>query len=109
MAGRGFVMPTQPPPSKPTIVFFQTEESEGAFVELPLLPQPYCDQLSPAEQEIVCSMLEGHSNADVAKQRGTSSRTVSNQIATIFKKLNVNSRSELSDLLFNPAHKSKQS
>jgi len=40
-------------------------------------------------------VLEGQSTASVAQARGTSPRTIANQIATIFRKLGVSSRAEL--------------
>lgn len=40
--------------------------------------------------------LSGLSNAEVAKKRGTAVRTVANQLQSLFRKLGVNSRAELS-------------
>jgi DNA-binding NarL/FixJ family response regulator len=40
-------------------------------------------------------MLEGRSNAEIARDRGTCARTVANQIASMFRKLGVQSRAEL--------------
>jgi DNA-binding NarL/FixJ family response regulator len=40
-------------------------------------------------------LLEGKRNADIARERGTSVRTVANQVAAIFRKLKVRSRAEL--------------
>jgi DNA-binding CsgD family transcriptional regulator len=51
--------------------------------------------LSPAEREVVLSLLQGKSNGDIAAARGTSDRTVANQIASIYKKLGVRSRAQL--------------
>ena len=51
--------------------------------------------LSPAEREVTELVLAGLSNAEIATQRGTASRTVANQIAVIFSKLGVGSRAEL--------------
>jgi DNA-binding CsgD family transcriptional regulator len=53
------------------------------------------DHLTPAERQVVLAVLAGLSNAEVARLRGSSPRTVANQLATIFKKLGVRSRSEL--------------
>jgi DNA-binding NarL/FixJ family response regulator len=51
--------------------------------------------LSGAEQAIVEAVLRGRSNREIAEERGTSVRTVANQMASIFRKLCVGSRSEL--------------
>jgi DNA-binding CsgD family transcriptional regulator len=52
-------------------------------------------RLSPAEREVVALLLQGRDNASIARLRGTSVRTIANQVASIFSKLGVHSRSEL--------------
>jgi DNA-binding NarL/FixJ family response regulator len=42
-------------------------------------------------------VLDGLSNRTIAQVRGTSVRTVANQIASVFRKLNVTGRAELGD------------
>lgn len=51
--------------------------------------------LSAAQHDVLRLMLAGLSNADIAKTRGTSPRTVANQIASIFRNLGVRSRAEV--------------
>jgi DNA-binding CsgD family transcriptional regulator len=51
--------------------------------------------LSAAEREVVRAVLAGAPNAGIARARGTSARTVANQLASIFRKLGVASRHEL--------------
>lgn len=51
--------------------------------------------LSEAELDVCSRLLRGDSNRAIADARGTSVRTVANQVATIFRKLEVSSRSEL--------------
>lgn len=51
--------------------------------------------LTRSEQSVMQFILEGKSNQDIAKSRRTAVRTVANQVASIFKKLGVGSRSEL--------------
>ena len=51
--------------------------------------------LAPAEREVMSLVLQGLSNAAIARRRSTSARTVANQIASIFRKLGVGSRNEL--------------
>jgi DNA-binding CsgD family transcriptional regulator len=51
--------------------------------------------LSVAERTVVLDLLDGASRRDIAFSRGTSPRTVANQMASIFRKFRVNSRVEL--------------
>lgn len=51
--------------------------------------------LTAAEKSVVGLLLEGRSNAAIACSRHTSVNTVGNQIASIYRKLDVVSRSEL--------------
>lgn len=51
--------------------------------------------LTAAEQEVVRAVIEGRSNAEIAKERGTSPRTIANQLQSISKKLGVSGRAEL--------------
>lgn len=57
------------------------------------------DSLSAAEGEVAELVLAGKTNQEVAELRATSVRTVANQLASIYKKLGVNSRSELASRL----------
>ena len=58
-------------------------------------PPPRFEGLSPAEQDVAEGILRCESNAEIARRRGASLRTVANQIAAIFRKLQVRSRFEL--------------
>lgn len=58
-------------------------------------PAADLSSLTAAEREVMGLVADGLSNADIAKRRGTSARTVANQLAAMFKKLGVGSRSEL--------------
>jgi DNA-binding NarL/FixJ family response regulator len=60
-------------------------------VEPPGLP----DHLSDAERKVALAALAGLSNAAIARRRGTSPRTVANQLAALYRKLGVRSRTEL--------------
>ena len=57
------------------------------------------ESLSAAEREIALAILSGASSRTIARNRGTSPRTVANQIASIFGKLGVMSRVELAAAL----------
>ena len=81
---------------------FEIEGEELAVVSFPVDVTPPTAHLTPSEWEIVDLIRDGHSNREIAKSRGTSSRTVANQIAGLFKKLGVSSRSELVSVLYRP-------
>jgi DNA-binding NarL/FixJ family response regulator len=51
--------------------------------------------LSAAERSVAMAVLRGLSNTEIARERGTSIRTVANQMRSIFSKLGVASRAEL--------------
>jgi DNA-binding CsgD family transcriptional regulator len=51
--------------------------------------------LTPGEQAVAALVLRGQSNSEIAVTRGTSLRTVANQIASIYRKVGVRSRREL--------------
>jgi len=53
------------------------------------------ESLSDAERDVTALALAGLSNSEIGRRRGTSGRTVANQMATIFRKLGVSSRTEL--------------
>jgi DNA-binding NarL/FixJ family response regulator len=67
---------------------------EVAVLSFPLRQPALPPTLSAAEQEIALGMLEGLSNSEIATARRTSPRTVANQVASLFRKLGVRSRSE---------------
>lgn len=58
------------------------------------------DRLPPAELAVVRSLVEGESYECIAQQRGTSTRTIANQITAVFRRLKVSGRSELLLRLF---------
>jgi DNA-binding CsgD family transcriptional regulator len=51
--------------------------------------------LSSAQREVLDLLIEGHSNAEIARRRGRSPRTVAHQVASLFRRLGVASRAEL--------------
>lgn len=51
--------------------------------------------LTTAEREVMALLLEGRSNAQIAKARKTAVRTVANQVASLFRKYGVGSRAAL--------------
>jgi len=53
------------------------------------------DTLTPAELEVVALLAKGTTNAEIARARGTSTRTVETQIHRAYQKLGVPSRTRL--------------
>ncbi len=58
-------------------------------------PAEDIDGLTEAECEVAQLVLRGDSNAAIAATRGTSPRTVANQLASIYRKRGISSRQEL--------------
>lgn len=56
---------------------------------------PLLARLTPAERIAVQRLCEGLSNREIARTRRVSPRTVANQLASAFRKLQVGSRAEL--------------
>jgi DNA-binding NarL/FixJ family response regulator len=55
--------------------------------------------LTQGEGEIVTCVVAGNTNAEIASKRGVAPRTVANQLATIYRKLGVQSRNELAAMV----------
>jgi DNA-binding NarL/FixJ family response regulator len=64
-------------------------------VFLPVEAMGLDPRLTSAERQVVSGVLNGRTNAAIAMARRTSSRTVANQLAAIYRKLGVSSRWEL--------------
>lgn len=80
----------------------ESDEQTGQHPVLSFaLPEPrWPDTLTLAEREVAQLLLEGATNANIAKMRGTSRRTVTNQVASIFRKAGVASRIALAAHVF---------
>ncbi len=55
-------------------------------------PKAQGAQLSPAEREIAQLITQGMSNAEIARARGRSVRTIANQVRAVLGKLGTTSR-----------------
>ena len=78
----------------------RVERSQGARGDLHVVSSArldlhLADKLTEGELAVVSPLIEGHSHAEIARQRRTSIRTVANQIASAYKKLQVSGRMEL--------------
>jgi DNA-binding NarL/FixJ family response regulator len=71
---------------------------EVAIFSFQFVTSPEGGSLTAAELAVFSAMLLGRSNADIARARGTSPRTVANQVASILKKLGCRSRAECAAL-----------
>jgi DNA-binding NarL/FixJ family response regulator len=75
------------------------ESADAVVLSFPIPQLDWQQRLSKTEIEVTRDVLAGLTNAGIAAKRGTASRTIANQIASIFKKLGVHSRIELSLLV----------
>ncbi|HZS40601.1 MAG TPA: helix-turn-helix transcriptional regulator [Polyangia bacterium] len=57
------------------------------------------DAVPPAERDVALRVLDGESNAEIARARGTSPGTVAKQLAALYRRLRVGSRADLVGLL----------
>jgi len=72
----------------------EIDGEELAVFSLPLPRPTLPNSLSAAERDVALAVLESLSNSEIAASRGTSARTVANQVASLLKKLGVRSRAE---------------
>ena len=80
---------------------------EYLVVGVPLIDDTLSELLTSAECEVAESVALGLSNAEIAKQRGTSVPTVVNQLGAIYKKLGVSGRVGLCSLFSRQGPKSE--
>jgi DNA-binding NarL/FixJ family response regulator len=78
-------------------------DAQSAFLKLqiPLERSSAMERLSASEQEVAIALTRGWSTKSLAAFREVSATTVSNQIASVFRKLEVGSRIELAARLAN--------
>jgi len=85
---------TAPVPRGMRAAEFRFRGEDLAVLSLPLLDLALPPSLSEAECDIAQHLLAGRSNQAIAVARGTSTRTVANQVSALFRKLHVGSRGE---------------
>jgi DNA-binding NarL/FixJ family response regulator len=81
-------------PAPPELVALESTQGDFAVLSFPLGDEP-SESLTPAEVTVAQLILQGKSNREIAAQRGSTVRTVANQVASLFRKMNVRSRLEL--------------
>lgn len=98
MLGELAVAKKERPESSAGGVFFSELQVGGerlAIISLPVDASYDFSSLTPAERAVARALLKGQSNSAIATTRGSSERTVGNQVASVFRKLGIASRSEL--------------
>lgn len=77
---------------------FKIGVDECAVLTFPVAPGRWQSTgmapLTASERDVAARVLRGQSNAAIARDRGTSPRTIANQLAAIYSKLGVRSRRE---------------
>ena len=69
-------------------------------VRCPIAPRPEMEvRLSAAETHVAWLISDGESNRDIAFTRGTAERTVANQVASIFAKLDLSRRFDVAQFV----------
>jgi DNA-binding CsgD family transcriptional regulator len=61
------------------------------------------EDLTPTERAIAALVVEGRSTSEIARARGTSPHTITNQLGTIYRKIGITSRRELVACVRKPA------
>jgi DNA-binding CsgD family transcriptional regulator len=88
----------RPHASSPTVpgdlIALESEDGELAVLSF-TLPGDNAINLTSAESDVARYVLAGRSNSEIAALRRCSTRTVANQVASLFHKLGVRSRLEL--------------
>jgi DNA-binding NarL/FixJ family response regulator len=70
-------------------------DDQLVIISMPSRDAAASDELSPAECEVALDAAAGLSNKAIARRRKRSARTVANQLASVYRKLGVSSRAEL--------------
>lgn len=95
--GAGFELPA---PAGIEVESVEWHGQQRLVISFPLPKPKWPPALTRAERAVAALVLEGRSNAQIASRRGTSERTVVNQVASVFKKASVASRTELAARVF---------
>jgi DNA-binding NarL/FixJ family response regulator len=76
------------------------DDRELRVIGMPRVDRCLAGILPSAELAVIRWLVEGLSYEDIAQERGTTVRTIANQISSVFRRLNVSGRNELVQLLF---------
>lgn len=92
LAGRG---PSLPAPCGLRASWLEAHGEHFLVLSYPLARLELPQGLTSAQRETVAAILAGKSRSQVARERGTSTRTVANLLSQAFRRLGVCSRMEL--------------
>ena len=73
---------------------------QGFEIDMPRPDRCLGAELPSAELAVIRCLVEGLSHGEIARLRGTSTRTIANQIGAVFRRLHVSGRNELVQRLF---------
>jgi DNA-binding NarL/FixJ family response regulator len=82
-------------PSDLRAITFQGDGVRYLMLSFPVQGGEPAPQLTAAEREVLQAVLDGRTNASIARDRGTAVRTVANQVAALFRKFGASSRLDL--------------
>jgi DNA-binding NarL/FixJ family response regulator len=96
-------LPRLRPPAGLLVETFEEGGESFALLEWPLAQVrasgpgavPPFPRLAPAQREVLDLLLRGLSNAEIARRRRRSARTVAHQVDGLFRRFHVGSRAEL--------------
>lgn len=77
-----------------------TQRGSLTVVSIPRPDRLLQGRLPPAELSVIANLVEGATYREIAFMRGTSPRTIANQITAVFRRLRVSGRNELVHCLF---------
>jgi DNA-binding NarL/FixJ family response regulator len=80
--------------------FVAADERELRVVSVPRPDRRLARVLPPAELIVIRWLIEGLPYREIAERRGTSTRTIANQITAVFRRLRLSGRNELVHRLF---------
>lgn len=90
----------QHPGATGALSYLDDEQASLRVISIPRPDGPLEETLPRAELAVIRSLIEGVSYAEIARRRGTSTRTIANQITAVFRRMKVSGRSELLLRLF---------
>jgi DNA-binding NarL/FixJ family response regulator len=79
---------------------FALNDTEFRVLAVPQPDRTLIGVVPAAELEVIRGLVQGLSHAELARRRGTSVRTIANQVSAVFARLRVSSRAELVHRLF---------
>jgi len=91
----GAVLPDPDTGAGPQVSRVYLEDKEVFVLSVPLYETRYPARATGAEREIIDLLLDGNTHQEIAELRGTSVRTVTTQLAEIFRKAGVGSSRQL--------------